>query len=123
MEARHVNGGATVQASETLSLNNLASRTLEARRQSNKINIKSFLDKDAVRVHDTDKTVWPEISEDIDLTFGSLSAHDLITCLVKWTFNGGEAVGKNKWGKLNKQKIMASVKKLSQLIKEGKVTL
>lgn len=130
LEYRYLSGGVPPGTGEEdfqNHLSSLAGRTMDARRQSNKINIRSFLDKDAATTPGADGSAttenWPEISDEIDVTFGSLSSADVIKCLVKWTFNGGEAVANKNWGKLNKQKIMNSVKKLSIRIKAGQVTL
>lgn len=125
LEYRYLSGGAPPDEDLATHLTSLAGRTIDARRQSNKINIRSFLDKDGNMIPSVDGGAesWPPISEEIDVTFGSLSSADVIRCLVKWTFNGGEAVANKNWGKMNKQKIMNSVKKLSLKIKAGQITL
>jgi hypothetical protein len=127
LEAKYLSGETlTGEADMFGNMAGLANRTLDARRQSNKIDIKSFLDKDFPLLQPGSADApphWPEIQESVDLAFGSLSAADVIKCLVKWTFNGGEGSASKAQGKLNNQKIINSLKKLSLLVKAGKVTL
>jgi hypothetical protein len=125
LEAKHLSGAATGTRTEDsfASIASLTNRALDARRQSNKINIKSFLDMQKPAQGGEPREFWPEISESVDFSFGSLSAADVIKCMVKWTFNGGEASASKARGKVNNQKIINSLKKLSLLIKAGKVTL
>ena len=66
------------------------------------MDIKSFLDHDADAVGGGSSSslsggvdafvTWPDISSDLDFTLGSLSASDVVRCVVKWTCDGSASV-------------------------------
>lgn len=118
-----------------LTLDDVAKFALNARRHSNKMNITSIFsnqslmanghngksngkDKDARNARSQYRKT---ISSNIDIMFGSLLPRDMMVCMIDWTFD--KASGVQTTTGIDRKKVLKSILKLSEFIRQGKVTL
>jgi len=102
-------------------------RSPNTKRNMNKVNIKSlsFLDSKEKSfgkavINADDFGTWPDISESINIAFGSFNAEDMVRSMVDWTFNGRLSKKKEEEKAYNRKKILRAILKLSILVKEGR---
>lgn len=121
-----------------VSMTNLANYAMNARRHSNKMNISPiFSNKNSLMSvpnksdqqgkgtnvdHRNGRSQYRKtISSNIDIMFGSLLPRDMMVCMVDWTFD--KASGVQTSTGIDRKKVLKSILKLSEFIRQGKVTL